>query len=112
MMGYNKPKPQTLERLRNTLQSPHMGLDKALYDFKFNQLEFIRALCDALQINRAEVDQSIAQRKAWLDNVAKTFKSFVWVDTEFTPKSEPILCSRRSSSIAISASPIPFICTA
>lgn len=89
-MGYGKPKEQTLERLRNTLQSPHMGLDKAQYDFKFDQLGFVRALCDALEIDRAEVDQHIAERKAWLDKVAKAFKPFVWVDTEFKRKSEPI----------------------
>jgi hypothetical protein len=73
------------------LASPDTGLDTPTYDFRYDQAQFLHALCAVLGINRTEVEQHISNTKARLERIANAFKPYVWVDTEFKRKSEPLV---------------------
>ena len=89
-MGYSQPSEKNLKRLRSTLSSPNSMLDTPGYDFRYDQSQFLHALCEFLGLCRPEVEQHIAKVKARLDSIANAFKPFVWVDTDFKRKSEPL----------------------
>jgi hypothetical protein len=50
-IGYRKISDKTIARLKNTLSSERLGLDKSEFDFKYSNIEFIKALCNLCEVD-------------------------------------------------------------
>tara|TARA_R110000823_G_scaffold302779_1_gene424059 strand:- start:2068 stop:2712 length:645 start_codon:yes stop_codon:yes gene_type:complete len=89
-MGYRKPTSANFERLENVLDCPEFGLSDGGFDFKFSSEGFLRALCTVVGMDMALTDQRITRLKKWLSDEKAAFKPYLWVDTGFTRKSQPL----------------------
>lgn len=89
-MGYQKPTSANLERLQNVLESSEFGLNESGFDFKFSSEGFLRALCVVLGMDMALTDQRITRLQKRLAEEKSAFKPYLWVDTGFTRKSQPL----------------------
>ena len=89
-MGYHKPRATNLERLQKVLSSPTLGLDIGGYDLRYQSHEFVHELCRALELPLDECDAHIARIKRQAEDDRAAFKPYLWVDTDFKRKSQPI----------------------
>ena len=89
-MGYHKPRATNLERLQKVLGSPVLGLDVGGYDLRYQSHEFVHELCRALELPLDECDANIARIKRQTDDDRASFKPYLWADTDFKRKSQPI----------------------
>jgi len=89
-MGYYKPSVTNLERLQKVLNSPTLGLDVGGYDLRYQSHEFVHELCRALELPLAECDANIARIKRQTDDDRASFKPYLWADTDFKRKNQPI----------------------
>jgi hypothetical protein len=89
-MGYKKPTSANLERLQTVLDDPEFGLKNSGFDFKFSSEGFLRALCVVTGMDMALADQRISRIKKRLEEELHAFKPYIWVDTGFVRKSQPI----------------------
>ncbi len=88
-MGYNKfQTPKAVKRLKGLMTDEYLGLYSSSYDFKFSNSEFLTQLTKVLGVLDCQGD---------LDTIATThynqlnrFKSYVFIDTEFVRKSQPV----------------------
>lgn len=49
-LGYKNIRQKSLNRLSQLVNDDDMGLSQSYYDYKYTQLEFIKAICDILSI--------------------------------------------------------------
>jgi len=89
-MGYRKPTSANLERVQNVLDDPEFGLNDGGFDFKYSSEGFLRALCVVTGMDMALADQRICRIKKYLEEEREAFKPYLWVDTGFKRKSQPI----------------------
>jgi hypothetical protein len=89
-MGYRNPSSANFERLNNVLESPDFGLDEGGFDFRYSSESFLQALCAVVSMDQVLVDQRIARVKTYLEEERASFKPYLWVDTGFQRKSEPL----------------------
>jgi hypothetical protein len=89
-MGYKKPTSANLERLQTVLDEPEFGLKDSGFDFKYSSEGFLRALCVVTGMDMALADQRISHIKKRLEEERQAFKPYIWVDTGFVRKSQPI----------------------
>lgn len=89
-MGYLKPTSANVERLQTVLDDPGFGLTDAGFDFKYGSEGFLRALCVVTGMDMALADQRIRRIKRYLDEEREAFKPYIWVDTGFQRKSQPL----------------------
>lgn len=89
-MGYPRPTSANLERLQSVLENPEFGLNDSGFDFKYSSEGFLRALCVVAGMDMALADQRISRIKKYLDEERKAFKPYLWVDTAFKRRSEPL----------------------
>ncbi len=89
-MGYLKPTSANLERLQTVLDDPEFGLTDAGFDFKYGSEGFLRALCVVTGMDMALADQRISRIKRYLEEEREAFKPYIWVDTGFQRKSQPL----------------------
>ncbi|KAA1173950.1 hypothetical protein FWJ25_11120 [Marinobacter salinexigens] len=89
-MGYGKPTQAQFERLQVVLDDPEFGLGQSHFDFKYSSDNFLRALCVAVGINAKVADARIQKIRSRLEEERQAFKPFIWVDTGFVRKSQPI----------------------
>jgi hypothetical protein len=89
-MGYQKPTSANRERLQNVLESHGFGLNDGGFDFKFSSEGFLRALCVVLGMDMALTDQRITRVKKRLAEEKAAFHPYLWVDTGFTRKGQPL----------------------
>lgn len=92
LMGYNrKGISKAVTRIEQVLSDPQLNLYGNTFDFKYSNQEFIERLCSILGIDlnrfNGEIDSLITKHEAIRDS----FKSYVFVDTDFKRKSEPIV---------------------
>jgi len=78
------------KRLTAMFSNEYFGLDSSYYDFKFSSEEFVRQLCIHLSIPSLLVDKVLNEIKAELEKQKNAFKQFIFIDTDFKRKSEPI----------------------
>lgn len=89
-MGYPRPTSANLERLQSVLGNPEFGLNDSGFDFKYSSEGFLRALCVVTGMDMALADQRISRLKKYLDEEREAFKPYLWVDTGFKRRSEPL----------------------
>lgn len=89
-MGYQKPTSANLERLQHVLDSPEFGLNDAGFDFKFSSEGFLRAMCTLVGMDMALTDQRITRVKKRLAEEKAAFQPYLWVDTGFKRKNQPL----------------------
>jgi len=77
-------------RLTAMFGNEYFGLDSSYYDFKFSSEEFVRQLCNYLSIPSLLVDKVFVEIKAELEKQKHASKAFVFIDTDFKRKSEPV----------------------
>jgi len=89
-MGYPQPTERNLARLDKVLADRHLGLNDGAYDLRYSDEEFLRALCSALGADEALVDVEIAAILREHECQVAAFKPYLWVDTGFTRKNQPL----------------------
>jgi hypothetical protein len=89
-MGYQRATSANLERLQFVLDDPEFGLNDSGFDFKYSSEGFLRALCVVTGMDMALADQRICRIKKYLEEEREAFKPYIWVDTGFKRKSQPI----------------------
>ncbi|MBJ6137964.1 hypothetical protein [Marinobacter litoralis] len=89
-MGYFKPTSANLQRLKSVLESDEFGLNNGGFDFKFSSEGFLRALCAVVGMDIALADQRITRIRKRVSVEKVAFKPYLWVDTGFKRKSEPL----------------------
>lgn len=65
-------------------------MESSSFDFRFSQIEFVKALFKALGFEKSLTDKCIKQRRDRLRKITDSFKPYIWVDTEFKRQSQPI----------------------
>ncbi len=78
------------QRLTAMFSNECFGLDNSYYDFKLSSEDFVRQLCNHLGILSLLVDKVLAEIKAELEKQKNASESFVFIDTDFKRKSQPI----------------------
>ena len=68
----------------------YVWLKSGHYDFVHNAESFLYALADALHLESDEVDAAIAEAKARQDRIRTMAKPFIFIETGFRRKSEPV----------------------
>jgi len=89
-MGYQRPTSANLERLQSVLDDPEFGLNDSGFDFKYSSEGFLRALCVVTGMDMALADHRISRIKKSLDEEREAFKPYLWVDTGFVRRSQPL----------------------
>lgn len=89
-MGYRRVTDRLRKRLESVLASEDLGLDQSHFDFRFNGLEFLRALCAAAELEPAYYEAKILEIETMVAEDRRAFRPYLWVDTHFRRKSQPI----------------------
>ncbi|SOB74728.1 hypothetical protein SAMN04488490_0254 [Marinobacter sp. LV10R510-11A] len=89
-VGYQKPTSANLERLQGVMDCPDFGLSDGGFDFKFSSEGFLRAMCTVVGMDMALTNQRIIRLKKRLAEEKTAFKPYLWVDTGFKRKSQPL----------------------
>ncbi|WP_417519099.1 hypothetical protein [Marinobacter sp.] len=89
-MGYPKATSANLERLQNVLDSDEFGLNDVGFDFKYSSEGFLRALCTVTGMEMSLTEQRITRVKKRLAEEKSAFQPYLWVDTGFKRKSQPL----------------------
>jgi len=89
-MGYRKITDKTIERLKRVLSNELLGLDKSHFDFKYSNLEFVKALCDLCEINFKSYQDDIDKQLEDISTLNHAYWPHVFVDTGFRRESQPI----------------------
>ena len=89
-MGYqDSVKP--LQRIHNLLEDPELGLDDSHYDFKYTSQEFLVKLCESAGLSESNYVPNINSIKSEIKSRRSSFKSYVFIDTEFKRTTESII---------------------
>lgn len=89
-MGYQDTvKP--LQRIHNLLEDPELGLDDSNYDFKYSSQEFLVKLCESAGLSERSYLPNINSIKSEIKRRRSSFKSYVFIDTEFKRTTESII---------------------
>jgi len=78
------------KRLTAMFSNEYLGLDSSYYDFQFSSEEFVRQLCNHLNIPSLLVDKVLDEIKAELEKQKNASKPFIFIYTDFKRKSEPV----------------------
>lgn len=89
-MGYKKPTEKNLERLERVLLSPDFALGSGGFDLKYTSEGFLTALCVAVGLEESESQQRIQAVLRHLQDEENAFKPFIWMDTGFKRKNQPL----------------------
>lgn len=90
-MGYRKPGAAARDRLSKVLADPDLGLEQGGYDFRYDSKAFVSALCLAVGIANKDAQSAIATITAELAEDAAAFKPYLFVDTAFRRRNEPLV---------------------
>ena len=90
-VGYNSSKKfiETLEKLKSTRNS-YDWLYCSHYDLVYSSKDFLIKLCEVLEIDEILVDDEIKKAVAYYKEQEKFKSSYIFVNTNFKRKSEPI----------------------
>ncbi|MEC9386076.1 hypothetical protein [Marinobacter sp. bablab_jr008] len=89
-MGYVRPTAANRKRLQRVLECPNFGLGGGGFDFKYSSKDFLGALCRAVGMEKLVVEQRIAKLITRLEQERRAFKPYIWIDTDFMRKSQPL----------------------
>ncbi len=90
-MGYNKTQtPKAIKRLEHLVADECLGMYNKTFDFKYSNQEFLTKLTNVLGLGindfKSDIDNIHTAHNVWVNR----FQSFVFVDTEFFRKSQPV----------------------
>jgi len=90
LMGYKSKSGKAAQRITDVLADRYLGLYSGGFDFKYRSDEFISALCSVLGLSISDYKNDLdAIHGEYLDRRDR-YKSYVFVDTEFKRKSQPV----------------------
>ncbi len=89
-MGYKKPYIKAIKRIQDVINDECLGLNFGRYDFKYNDMEFLYALCRTVNIDISNHINEIREIQSELYDRRPQWKPFIFVDTGFIRKSQPI----------------------
>lgn len=90
LMGYQRPVAAAKQRLRQVLEDPELGLERGGFDFRYSAEEFVKALCEVVGIAPADYQPAVAAILQRLSEDRMAFKPYLFVDTDFVRRNEPI----------------------
>lgn len=91
MMGYGKNgRHKAALRIADLMKSDDLGIGSGSYDFKYSAVEFAEQLCKLLAIPATEYMPAIEQIKKELQIRNRTYKPWLFVDTNFKRTSQPV----------------------
>ena len=90
-IGYRKITDKTIVRLKDTLSDELLGLDNSHFDFKYSNIEYIKALCRLCDVDFSVHSDELDERKENLLKLRHGFKTYVFVYTDFKRDSQPII---------------------
>lgn len=90
-VGYNSSKKFTitLEKLKST-NNTYDWIYTSHYDLVYSSKDFLIKLCEVLEIDKILVDDEIKKAVAYYKEQEKFKSSYIFVNTNFKRKSEPI----------------------
>ena len=88
-LGYKTPE-KVSGRIKDITSSPCLALDKSSFDFRYSAPEFIRKLCEILDIPEDLYTKIINETEANLLHQSQKFKPYIYIETNFQRKSQPI----------------------
>jgi len=88
-LGYSSTK-QLSKRIDDVINSEALSIDASHYDFHYGTPEFIRKLCEVLTIPSNLCNKIIDEVEADLQIKKFRYKSYLFIETNFKRKSEPI----------------------
>ena len=89
-LGYSPKDDKASARVQAVLDSPFYGLEASHFDFKYGGVAFVQALGQVLGIDSVAIDTEIERAQARLRAESDAFKPYLWVDTQFKRKTQPI----------------------
>jgi hypothetical protein len=90
-MGYSASAlPRARIRLHNLLEEPDLGILSGRYDFRFSNREFLRALTHVVGIDSNYAEAQLSVIEADIAREGRAFKPWVFVETDFRRRGEPI----------------------
>lgn len=90
-IGYRKITDKTIVRLKDTLSDELLGLDNSHFDFKYSNIEYIKALCLLCDVVFSDHSDELDEYKQNLHKLRHGFKPYVFVYTDFKRDSQPII---------------------
>lgn len=91
IMGYHGDLSSAAKRIGVVLSDSELGLGSGIFDFKYNSVEFLVSLCQAVGIKEQEYLADIKEIQSYRDKKRSAYKSHVFVDTDFKRKGETIV---------------------
>jgi len=90
-LGYKNITQKSLNRLSQLVNDGDLGLSKSYYDFKYTQLEFIEAICELLSVDFNDHLDDIKVIKNRITQLHRAYHCYIFVDTGFRRKNEPVI---------------------
>lgn len=88
-MGYGRATPQRRDRLARVLDEDLLGLDDGAFDFRFDSLGFVEALCKALDLSAETIEAGLADLRALVAR-RRAYAPSMFVETNFKRRNEPL----------------------
>ena len=89
-MGYKRLGPANFTRLETVLKSGTCGLQEGGFDFRFSAKAFLLTLSEVVGIDFTLAEAYVADQKQALEEERLAFKPWIWVDTGFVRRNQPI----------------------
>jgi len=91
LMGYQRSSAKkAVKRLELLLNDEHLGLNDGVYDLKYSNTQFLHKLCKLLDVDISQYQRNLEKVDESMEFKTKGFKSYIFVDTKFKRKNEPI----------------------
>lgn len=100
LLGYRRITPALLDRLRDMLtDTEYLALNRAWYDFRYRGPELLHALCSLVGIPQVNCQAAIDAAHRRIAEDLAAFQPYVFVDTGFLYKDEPIFALAMCESL-------------
>jgi hypothetical protein len=90
-MGYPVATGKARQRLRQAIHDPAGFLEGSSYDFRYGNAEFLRRLGRVLGLPRSWLTEQVDQLEAAHRAAAAAFRPWLFIDTGFQRRSEPVV---------------------
>lgn len=90
-IGYRNISDKTIARLKDVLASELLCLDKSGFDFKYSNIEFVKALCDLCNIEFNDFKEELEQLTNIAAKLNHAFRPYIFIYTGFKRASQSII---------------------
>jgi hypothetical protein len=94
-----------------TSKDLYSWLDSGYYDFKYTPKLFLQKLCQIFQLNYSDLEEELRKQNIYYDEVKRVKKNYIFVNTNFKRKSEPIFalaCLEHTKRVPLNVKDIVF----